>query len=208
MALASPSSHPAHRRSSGPSLTGGCVVRPAQPVLRPPPTPTRPAAHFPVSSGYRARRSDSDLRRLPGRGGPPQFPPSPSERSAPHTPESPWRLHVQALHRFHGLHPDFRGSALPVSHPRAGPLTTRQASRDATDRSVASPTGLLTLGFDPTRCQTEPPACYRASRQLPGPDPHRQATTSSSLDPAGITSNWLGARKTEASQYEAAGPVR
>jgi hypothetical protein len=39
-------------------------------------------------------------------------------------------------------------------------------------------TGLLTLGFDPTRFQTEPPACYRASWQLPGPDSHRQATTS------------------------------
>jgi hypothetical protein len=38
--------------------------------------------------------------------------------------------------------------------------------------------GLLTLGFDPTRFQTEPPACYRASWQLPGPDSHRQATTS------------------------------
>jgi hypothetical protein len=38
--------------------------------------------------------------------------------------------------------------------------------------------GLSTLGFDPTRFQTEPPACYRASRQLPGPDSHRQATTS------------------------------
>ena len=29
-----------------------------------------------------------------------------------------------------------------------------------------------------TRFQTEPPACYRASWQLPGPDSHRQATTS------------------------------
>jgi hypothetical protein len=29
---------------------------------------------------------------------------------------------------------------------------------------------LLTLGFDPARFQTKPPACYRASRQLPGPD--------------------------------------
>ena len=36
----------------------------------------------------------------------------------------------------------------------------------------------MTLGFDPTRFQTEPPACYRASWQLPGPDFHRQATTS------------------------------
>ncbi len=40
------------------------------------------------------------------------------------------------------------------------------------------PTGLLTLDFDPARFQTEPPACYRASWQLPGPDFHRQATTS------------------------------
>ena len=40
------------------------------------------------------------------------------------------------------------------------------------------PKGLLTLGFDPPRFQNEPPACYRASRQLPGPDSHRQATTS------------------------------
>ena len=81
---------------------------------------------------------------------------------------------------------------------RAGPLTTRQASRDATDRSVASPKGLLTLGFDPARFQTEPPACYRASWQLPGPDSHRQATTSLTLDQVRITSNWLGARKAEA----------
>ena len=38
--------------------------------------------------------------------------------------------------------------------------------------------GLSTLGFDPTRFQTGPPACYRASWQLPGPDFHRQVTTS------------------------------
>ncbi|SNQ47638.1 hypothetical protein FRACA_20034 [Frankia canadensis] len=38
-------------------------------------------------------------------------------------------------------------------------------------------TGLSTLGFDPARFQTKPPACYRASWQLPGPDSHRQATT-------------------------------
>ena len=59
--------------------------------------------------------------------------------------------------------------------------------------------GLLTLGFDPARSPAEPPACYRASWQLPGPDSHRQATTSLSLDSAGITSNWLGARNIEAS---------
>jgi hypothetical protein len=68
---------------------------------------------------------------------------------------------------------------LPLLPPkRVGPLTTLQTSLDAADRSVASPKGLLTLGFDPTRFQTEPPVCYRASWQLPGPDSHRQATTS------------------------------
>jgi len=44
--------------------------------------------------------------------------------------------------------------------------------------SSLPPEGLLTLGSDPARFQTEPPACYRASWQLPGPDFHRQATTS------------------------------
>ena len=38
--------------------------------------------------------------------------------------------------------------------------------------------GHSTLGFDLTRFQTKPPICYRASWQLPGPDSHRQATTS------------------------------
>src|SRR5262249_37776306 len=38
--------------------------------------------------------------------------------------------------------------------------------------------GLLTLGSGPARFQTRAPACYRASWQLPGPDFHRQATTS------------------------------
>jgi hypothetical protein len=58
------------------------------------------------------------------------------------------------------------------------------------------PEGLLTLGFDPTRFQIEPPVCYRASWQLPGPDSHRLVTTSLSLSDqlSGITSNCLDAR--------------
>jgi hypothetical protein len=51
-----------------------------------------------------------------------------------------------------------------------------------TAQSLPPFSGLLTLGFDPARFQTKPPACYRASWQLPGPDSHRQATTSLSLD--------------------------
>lgn len=39
-------------------------------------------------------------------------------------------------------------------------------------------TGPSTLGFDPARFQTKPPVCYRATWLLPGPDFHRQATTS------------------------------
>ena len=57
-------------------------------------------------------------------------------------------------------------------------LTTHQVSLDAADRLVAPPTGLLTLGFDPARFQTEPPARYRASWQLPGGDSQPLATTS------------------------------
>lgn len=67
-------------------------------------------------------------------------------------------------------------------HPRPHgwrPLTTPQASLHAADRIFAPPLqGLLTLGFDPTRFQMKPPACYRATWQLPEPDSHRQATTS------------------------------
>src|SRR4029453_774848 len=59
---------------------------------------------------------------------------------------------------FHGLRRERRDSALPSSRPHAGTLAARQASLHATDRSVAPPTGLLTLGFDPARFQTEPPA--------------------------------------------------
>ena len=57
-------------------------------------------------------------------------------------------------------------------------FTTRQASLHATDRPVAPPIGLLTLGFDAGRFPPTPPVCYRASWQLPGPDLHRQAMTS------------------------------
>ncbi len=85
---------------------------------------------------------------------------------------------IQVLRSFRGLRRERLGSALPSSHLAVGTLTARQASLDAADRSVAPPEGLLTLGFDPARFQAEPPACYRASWQLPGPDSHRQATAS------------------------------
>src|SRR6185312_11940900 len=74
-----------------------------------------PASHpLPGVTGYRTPRSGSNIRRPPGRGGPPQFPPPLSMRSAPHTPGSPSRLRFQALRRFRGLRPGFGGSALPA----------------------------------------------------------------------------------------------
>jgi hypothetical protein len=70
-----------------------------------------------------------------------------------------------------------RHSLIPTR--RQATLTTPQASLHATDRIVAPPlTGLLTLGFNAGRFPPTLPACYRASWQLPGPDSHRQATTS------------------------------
>src|SRR4051794_18284576 len=60
-------------------------------------------------------------RRPPGRGGPPQFPSPPSRRSAPHTPGGSSGLHFQALHPFHGLRRDYRGSAPPDPARRRAP---------------------------------------------------------------------------------------
>jgi len=142
--------------------------------LRRPPGTTPTSQNSPVIG----RVAPTSSAASPGRGGPPQFPPPPSKRSTPHTPGGSSGLRLQALHPFHGLRPERPGSAPPPPPPEGGLLTTRQASLDATDRLVAPPEGLLTLGFDPARFQTEPPACYRASWQLPGRDSHPLATTS------------------------------
>ena len=102
---------------------------------------------------------------------------------------------------FAGFHPDFPGSALPLPCPKAGPLTTRQASLHAADCTFASPDGAFDAGLRPGPFfQTEPLACYRASWQLPERDLHRSATTSLSLSVQlyGITSNFLDARMARA----------
>jgi hypothetical protein len=147
----------------------------ARRTLRPPPTPTQPATHFPRSSVIGRHAPATPFRRLPGRGGPPQFPPSLSIRSAPHTPGSPSRLRFQALRRFPGLRPEVGGSALPRSHPlRAGCLTTPQASLHATDRTFAPPHRAFDTGL---RHQAFPPD---AASLLPG----LLAATRTGLTPA------------------------
>jgi hypothetical protein len=105
--------HHAHRRSSGPSLTGGYAVRPAQAVLRPPPTPTRPAIHFPGSpvigrhapaarsAGCRAGEGLPSSRRHY------RCVPRPTRRGVPHGCAS---RHFTASMAFA---PISRGSALP-----------------------------------------------------------------------------------------------
>src|SRR6516164_1115092 len=95
-------------------ITGGSVVRSARSVLRPPPTPTRPHAHFPDSPVI-GRAAPTSSAASPGRGGPPQFPPPPSQRSTPHTPGGSSGLRLQALHPFHGLRRVALGSAPPLS---------------------------------------------------------------------------------------------
>ncbi len=107
-----------------------------------------------------------------GRGGSPQFPPPPSERSAPSYAGESLAAELQDLHRFHGLRREPPGSALSRC------LTTRQASLPLRTAQLLPLEGLSTLGSDPARFQTGPPACYRAPWRLPGPDFHRQATTS------------------------------
>ena len=133
---------------------------------------------LPGSSPVIGRERSGALRRPPDRGGSPRSPSPPSQHSEPITPGSPSglrsRLSTPSM-AFAVTH----SARLSLFHPKTAALTARQASLDATDRWVAPPKGLSTLGFDPARFQTEPPARYRASRQQPGRDSHPQATTSS-----------------------------
>lgn len=115
------------------------------------------------------------IRSTPGRGGPPQFPPPPSERSAPHTPESPSRLQSRSYTASMAftLNPGARHSLCPTQQAR--PLTTPQASRHATDRSVAPPDRAFDAGLRPD------PFPDRAASLLPG----LLAATRTGLTPAG-----------------------
>ncbi len=174
MALTGPSLYVTHERSSGPSLAAGSVVRPAQAVLRPPPTPTR---HPPTSRrkpviGHDAPTAPS--RRLPGRGGPPQFPSPPSRRSTPHTPggSSGLQSRISTLSMAFAV---ITAARLLLPPPEDGPLTTRQASLDAADRRVAPSNKASDAGLRPD------PFPDQAASLLPG----LLAATRTGLTPAG-----------------------
>src|SRR6266508_4732201 len=127
----------------------------------------RPPGSLPLpgSSPVIGRGAPPDSRSRLDRGGPLQFPPPLSERSEPLTPGSPSRLHLQDLHRFHGLHPLLPGSALPrPTRYQAGVITTRQASLHVTDRSVAHP-----VNRGARRWASTPPVSRRHRQPATGP---------------------------------------
>src|ERR1700740_885862 len=106
-----------------------------------------PTPHpVPGSSPVIGRCSSPDPAIGFGRGGPPQFPSPPSERSTPSTPDSSSRLHLQDLHRFHCLRRDSRPAAVAFAAGlRPAPFPDRAASLLpgflATTRTGLTPAG-------------------------------------------------------------------
>ena len=173
-ALTGPSLCATRERSSGPSLTGGSVVRSARSVIRPPPTPTRHHAHFPGSPviGRVAPATTSQHRRA-GEGLPS------SRRHLPNVPRPIRReVHRGCASRLFtpsmAFAPNGRARLL-LSPPEGGLLTTRQASRDAADRLVAPSNEASDAGLRPD------PFPDRAASLLPG----LLAATRTGLTPAG-----------------------
>ena len=163
-------------KSSGPSLTAGSVVRSARAVLRPPPTPTRLVTTSRLNTGYRSRhfRQHHTAGRRAGEGLPssrrhPRYVPRPLRRGVPHGCASRLCTASMAFALISGA----RHSLLPPS--QAGPLTTPQASRHATDRIVAPPCRAFDAGLRPG------PFPDQTASLLPG----LLAATRTGLPPAG-----------------------
>ena len=97
------------------------------------------STHFPRSSviGHPASSGTCAQAAGPGRASPV---PAVTIRTfrAPYAGEF-FTLRFPGLRRFHGLRPDHSGLGSPLSHLTMGIFTTRQASLDAADRSVAPP---------------------------------------------------------------------
>jgi hypothetical protein len=126
---------------------------------------------LPEQAGYRTEHSGA-LRRSPGRGGPPQFPPSPSERSAPSTPGSSSGLHSRLLT------PSMAFAVKPAARLSLDPY--RGSCNDAAGFAYRygplsrSPKGALDAGLRPD------PFPDRAASLLPG----LLAATRTGLTPA------------------------
>jgi hypothetical protein len=115
-----------------------------------------------LSAGYRTR-SSGRTRSIgpPGRGGSPQFPPPPSERSEPHTPGGSSGLQSRIFTPSTAFAVT-TAARLLLFPPAGGVLTTRQASLDASDRSVAPPNRAFDAALRPRAFPPE------ASSLLPG----------------------------------------
>ena len=167
-------------------ITGGSVVRSAPAVLRPPPTPSRLAARFPAHH----RLSGAPLPHRSAACGAGEGLPC-SRRHLPCVPR-PLRREVHwGCSRF--MTPSMAFAPIPRARlllcPPQGWLASRRGRLRLMLRTAWSlpHNGLSTSGFGPDRFQSDPPTCYRASWQLPGPDSHRLATTS--MSPGLVTSS-------------------
>jgi hypothetical protein len=163
-----------HERSSGPSLTAGSVVPSAQAVIRPPPTPTRLAPTSRLRTGYRTRRSGaSPQNHRAGEG-------LPSSRRHHANVPSPLRrgVHRGCDSRLYTPSVAFavkHSARLSLFRPKTVALTARQASLEATDRSLAPPKRAFDAGLRPD------PFPDRAASLLPG----LLAATRTGLTPVG-----------------------
>jgi hypothetical protein len=141
-------------------------------ALLPPDRAPLPGGHPPTRPAPTARRGPvigttlpaAAHRSLPGRAGPPQFPPPLSEPSPPLRRGVP-RGRPPGRHRFHGRHRGSRGPALPCP-PHGGQGNGAAGPASCHGPSGCLPTGQVTLGFDagrsPRRRQpaTGPPGSY------------------------------------------------
>jgi hypothetical protein len=120
----------------------------------------------------RALSSPSPCRFIPAH---PQFPPPPSERSAPPTPRSSSGLQFQALNPVHGLRRERRGSALPLPTASGGHTNGAAGFASRYGPLSRSPSRAFDAGLRPG------PSPGRAAGLLPGP----LAATRTGLSPAG-----------------------
>jgi hypothetical protein len=129
----------------------------------------RPLGSLPASRGHRliGGVAPAASGRPPGRGGPPLFPPPPSERSTPSTPGSSSGLRSRCFTPCVAFALSHR-ARLSLAPAEAGNSDDAAGFASRCGPLSRSPGGLLTLGFDagrfPGRRQpaTGPPGSYRA----------------------------------------------
>ena len=146
-------------------IAAGSVVPSAPAVLRPPPTPTRHAAHFPGAPVIGRVAPTATADRRAGEGLPSSRRhllnvPRPIRREVPRGCAS--RLFAPSM----AFALTTRARLLLFPTRRQVWLTTRQASLDATDRSVGAPRGAVKGEMGGTTDTTTPRAGWNAGPGL------------------------------------------